>query len=47
MQDEPAALAPHSFAADVTGDGVCTVADLVLLNNYILGKDVTFKTYQD
>lgn len=43
---EPAALAPHASAGDVTGDGFITVDDLIQLNKFLLGKDVTFKTYK-
>ena len=32
-------------AGDVTGDGVEDISDLVLLNKFLLGKDVTFKVY--
>lgn len=43
---EPAALAPHASASDVTGDGFITINDLIQLNKFLLGKDVTFKTYE-
>ncbi len=31
---------------DVDGDGVCTIADLTLLNEYLLGKNVKLTTYK-
>lgn len=37
--------APHPSAGDVTGDGIETVADLTLINEFLLGKDVTFTKY--
>ena len=30
---------------DTNGDGVFSVADIVLLTQYLLGKDVTLKSY--
>lgn len=32
-------------AGDVTGDGAEDIADLVLLNQFLVGKDVTFKVF--
>ncbi len=36
----------EASAADVTGDGIIGVDDLVLLNEFLIGKDVTFKIYE-
>ena len=30
---------------DTNGDGIFSVADIVLLTQYLLGKDVTLKSY--
>ena len=35
----------QASAADVTGDGSVKVDDLITLNQFLLGKDVEFKTY--
>lgn len=45
MDDAPAAFAPHAFAADTNGNGMLEVADLVLLHEYLVGKDVQLKYY--
>lgn len=39
--------APHASASDVTGDGSVNVSDLVLLNQFLVGKDVEFKVYTE
>lgn len=38
---------PYPHAADVTGDGYATISDLVLLNQFLVGKDVKFKKYTE
>lgn len=42
---DPAVPAPHACAGDVTGDGFERISDLVLLNKFLIGEDVTFKKY--
>jgi len=37
--------APHASAMDTNGDGFATVSDLVLLNQFLKGQNVTFKVY--
>ncbi|MGN0613104.1 MAG: cellulase family glycosylhydrolase [Porcipelethomonas sp.] len=37
---------PAASAEDVTGDGHVDLSDLILLNEYLLGKDVTLKSYE-
>lgn len=39
------AFLAKASASDVTGDGYIEIADLVLLNQFLTGKDVTFKVY--
>ena len=45
--DEDGMPAPYASASDVTGDGVIETGDLVLLNQFLVGKDVTFKCYSE
>ncbi len=40
-------IPPMASASDVTGDGYTAVDDLVLLNKFLLGEDVTFSVYQE
>lgn len=42
----PKALPPHASAYDVTGDGMIAVADLVLLQQYLVGMDVELTYYK-
>lgn len=42
---EYALMQPYASSYDVTGDGQIMVDDLVLLNEFILGKDVQLKYY--
>ncbi len=43
----PAATAPHAQPGDVDGDGMISVKDLIILNKFLIGKDVHFKVYSD
>ncbi len=42
----PAAIAPHAQAGDVNGDGFISSSDLIILNKFLVGKKVEFKTYK-
>lgn len=46
MNTEEASDVLAASPEDVDGDGVCTVADLTLLNEYLLGKNVNLTTYK-
>lgn len=46
MNTEEASDILAASPEDVDGDGVCTVADLTLLNEYLLGKNVNLTTYK-
>lgn len=46
MNTEEASDVLAASPEDVNGDGVCTVADLTLLNEYLLGKNVNLTTYK-
>lgn len=45
--EQPAVvIPPYASPMDVTGDGKVSIADLALLNQFLVGKDVKFKVYQ-
>ena len=44
--EDPAPMQPTASAFDVNGDGIPNVSDLILLNSYLIGKDVKLTYYK-
>lgn len=46
--EQPAVvIPPYASPMDVTGDGNVSISDLVLLNQFLMGQDVTLKKYSE